>query len=141
MQLNKLRNRLFYALTGGKILIILWVMILWVGASYSASQAREILLLILPLFVANITLAFNFWFKQAENVEERTFPAALRYSSFLFLALYVFFVIAMIGYYSTLSGEGEGFTALKDWIGIAEMAFGAFVGLIFSNLFVDRKLE
>lgn len=138
MEIQKFRLRLFYLLLGAKIAVILFLFLFWLAQAYSAAQFRELLLLIAPLFVTNITIAIRFWLKAPKTgltPEPRKVAGPIRTIVWWGTIGYGIYMIALILYYSTLSGSEGAMGDLKELIGLGEILFGGYIGLVVMDAF------
>ncbi len=139
MEIQKFRIRLFYLLLSSKIIIILFLILFWLSKAYSATQFKELILLVAPLFVTNITIALRFWLKDQntstpEQVAKKV-VGPIRTIVWWGTIGYAVFMTVLIIYYSTLTGDEESFLTLKDLVGIGEILFGGYIGLVVMELF------
>lgn len=138
MEIQQFRLRLFYLLLGAKVAVILCLFLFWLAQAYSAAQLRELLLLIAPLFVTNITIAIRFWLKDQKpgiQAEARKVAGPIRTIVWWGTIGYGIYMISLIVYYSTLTGSEVAMGNLKELIGIGEILFGGYIGLVVMDVF------
>jgi peptidoglycan/LPS O-acetylase OafA/YrhL len=138
MEIQRFRLRLFYLLLGAKVAVILWLLVLWLSHGYSAGQFRELLLLIAPLFVANITIALKFWLGEKQPSpapESRKVAGPIRTIVWWGTIGYGIYMIFLLTYFSTLTGDEDAYRNLKELISLGEILFGGYIGLVVADVF------
>lgn len=141
MEVNKFRKRLFYLLLGSKIAVVFSLFLFWIAQAYSTNQFKELLLLIAPLFVTNITIALKYWLQDQKEdkpaLSAKPISGPIKTLSWWGTIGYGIYMIVLIIYYSTRTGDEESFRSLKELLGIGEILFGGYIGLIVSDIFKE----
>jgi|GEM_PF-2452481 len=144
MNIKKFRYRIFYLLLITKLLIFLWLIILWTSHAYSTPKFKELTLLITPLFVTNITIGLKFFLNEFRKTAVDTTSIVtppVKVIFFVITIIYGIWMIFLLGYFSTLTGDEDSYTSLKELIGLGEIFFGGYIGFIVIDIFDKTNLE
>jgi len=134
MSLKKFRNQLSYILLFSKLAVIIVLALHYLQHKFLPYQAKELLLIILPLFIVYLTVSFASNRNIPEGVKLSMEKPIILLCKWIPIAFAIYMILVMTFLQSGTSGDGAPFRQMKDMIGGAEVIFGFYIGFIFQIL-------
>ena len=141
----QLKDRLAYILFGAKFIVVSSIFILWCSGGFNFQQMSEILVIVIPLFSVHLTMIIKDYLETKEDKSLLSRPLRkplVVLSQALPLGYTLYMILVVVGL-SNVSGDTsaaqEKFAQMKTLLGIGEIIFGVYLGIIISTMFKPGK--
>lgn len=129
---EKFKSKFFYLVLGAKIIVILFLSLLWSTGSFTNEQYVNTLGILIPMFATILTVMIADISKESTKIDKGEIKKSIQKLAFIMIGLYTITLLSILN----LRGPGTiSMTQMTTMIMLVETSLGVYLGKIVYALF------